>query len=207
MNDAARQAFLQARCGSVGASDAPNIIRRTKTGYGASRANLMAVKVVERLTGLPAETYQSAAMAQGLEREPRAREAYAFLHDIEVERTDPIRHPLIKGAHASPDGLVGSRGLVEIKCPQPAAHLETLLSEKIDRDYFVQIQWQLTVTGRSWCDYISWCPDFPEAMQFWEQRVDRDMPLIVELEGEVRTFLAELEEKVTALDARYPEAV
>ena len=137
----------------------------------------------------------------------RAPEAYAFLHDIEVERTDPIRHPLIKGAHASPDGLVGSRGLVEIKCPQPAAHLETLLSEKIDRDYFVQIQWQLTVTGRSRCDYISCCPDFPEAMQYWEQRVDRDMPLIVELEGEVRTFLAELEEKVTALDARYPEAV
>ena len=108
MNDAARQAFLQARCGSVGASDVPNIIRKTKTGYGASRANLMALKAVERLTGVPAETYQSAAMAQGLEREPLARAAYAFLHDVEVEITDPIRHPLIKGAHASPDGLIGS---------------------------------------------------------------------------------------------------
>ena len=203
MNDAARQAFLQARCGSVGGSDVPNIIRRTKTGYGASRANLMALKAVERLTGVPAETYQSAAMAQGLEREARAREAYAFLHDIEVERTDSIRHPLIKGAHASPDGLVGSRGLVEIKCPQPAAHLETLLSERIDRDYFVQIQWQLTVTGRSWCDYVSWCPDFPEAMQFWEQRVERDDAAIGELEAAVRLFLEELEGKVSELQQRY----
>ena len=102
MNDAARQAFLQARCGSVGASDVPNIIRRTKTGYGASRANLMALKAVERLTGVPAETYQSAAMAQGLEREPLARAAYAFLRDVEVEITGPVRHPLIKAAHASP---------------------------------------------------------------------------------------------------------
>ena len=118
-NDAARQAFLQARCGSVGASDVPNIIRRTKTGYGASRANLMALKAVERLTGVPAETYQSAAMAVGLEREPLARAAYAFLHDVEVELTDPIRHPLIKGSHASPDGLIGLQRLALSRSSAP----------------------------------------------------------------------------------------
>ena len=203
MNDAARQAFLQARCGSVGASDVPNIIRRTKTGYGASRANLMALKAVERLTGVPAETYQSAAMAQGLEREPLARAAYAFLHDVEVELTDPVRHPLIKGSHASPDGLVGSQGLIEIKSPQLAAHLDTLWNERIDGDYLIQIQWQLATTGRQWADFVSFNPDFPERMQFWETRIERDQKVIDGLEGEVRTFLAELEEKLTALDARY----
>lgn len=198
-----RQAFLQARCGSIGASDVPDIIRRTKSGYSATRANLMALKVIERLTGIAVPTYQSKAMADGLTKEPLARAAYAFLHDVAVERTDPIGHPLIKGAHASPDGLVGSLGLVEIKCPEQAAHLDTLLSDKIERDYQTQIQWQLACTGRHWCDYVSWSPDFPPAMQFWERRVERDPAVMTELEGEVIKFLAELEHNLTALDARY----
>ena len=203
MNDAARQAFLQARCGSVGASDVPNIIRRIKTGYAASRANLMALKAVERLTGVPAETYQSAAMAQGLEREPLARAAYAFLHDVEVEETGPVPHPQLKGAHASPDGLLNDDGLLEIKCPQMAAHLDTLWNEKIDGDYLIQIQWQLASTGRQWADYVSFSPDFPERMQFWETRIERDQKLIDMLEGEVRAFIDELERKVDELRKRY----
>jgi hypothetical protein len=201
-----RQAFLQARCGSVGASDVPDLVRRTKSGYSATRANLMALKVIERLTGVPVETYQSKAMADGLAKEPLAREAYGILHDVVVEQTDPIRHPLIKGAHASPDGLIGALGLVEIKCPEKAAHLETLLIGKVERDYFIQIQWQLACTGRHWADYVSWNPDFPRSMQFWEQRVERDPALMSELEGEVVKFLAELENKLTELDVLYPEA-
>jgi predicted phage-related endonuclease len=198
-----RQAFLQARCGSVGASDVPNIIRRTKTGYSASRANLMALKVVERLTGLPAETYQSAAMTAGLEREPLARTAYAFISNAEVETIGIVRHPLIEGAHASPDGAIGTLGLVEIKCPQPAAHLDTLLNEKIDNDYFAQMQWQMACTGRHWVDYVSWSPDFPPSMQLWSERVERSPEVIDELEREVCVFLLELKTKVTELKKRY----
>ena len=203
MTDDDRQAFLQARCGSVGASDVPNIIRRTKTGYSASRANLMALKVVERLTGLPAETYQSAAMAAGLEREPLARAAYGFMQNVAVEMIGLVRHPLIEGAHASPDGTIGMLGLVEIKCPQPAAHLDTLLNEKIDNDYFVQMQWQMACTGRHWVDYVSWSPDFPPSMQLWSERVERSPEVIDELEDEVRKFLTELETKVAELKKRY----
>jgi predicted phage-related endonuclease len=198
-----RQAFLQARCGSVGASDVPNVIRRTKTGYSASRTNLMALKVLERLTGLPAETYQSAAMTAGLEREPLALAAYGFMQNVAVEPAALVRHPLIEGAHASPDGTIGMLGLVEIKCPQPAAHLDTLLNEKIDNDYFVQMQWQMAVTGRHWADYVSWSPDFPPSMQLWSERVERSPEVIDELEGEVRKFLAELEAKVAELRKRY----
>jgi predicted phage-related endonuclease len=203
MTDDDRQAFLQARCGSAGASDVPNIIRRTKTGYSASRANLMALKVVERLTGLPAETYQSAAMTAGLEREPLARMAYGFMHDVTIETVGIIRHPLIEGAHASPDGTIGTLGLVEIKCPQPAAHLDTLLNEKIDNDYFVQMQWQMACSGRHWVDYVSWSPDFPPSMQLWSERVERAPEVINELEDEVRKFLTELEAKVAELRKRY----
>jgi len=208
VNDVAAdlEAFRQARCGSIGASDVPDIVRRTKSGYSATRANLMALKVLERLTGVAVPTYQSKAMADGLAKEPLARAAYAFLHDVAIERPSApglIPHPLIAGAHASPDGLVGSLGLVEIKCPEQAAHLDTLLSEKVGRDYFIQIQWQLACTGCHWCDYVSWHPDFPEAMQFWEQRVERDRELMSELEGEVREFIAELERKVAELRRRY----
>ena len=97
----------------------------------------------------------------------------------------------------------GCLGLLEIKCPQPAAHLDTLLNEKIDNDYFVQMQWQMAVTGRHWVDYVSWSPDFPPSMQLWSERVERSPEVIDELEGEVRKFLAELEAKVAELRKRY----
>ena len=195
--------WLYARCGSVGASDVPDIVRTTKTGPSATRANKLALKVLERLTGAPVETFQSAAMAQGHERQPRAIAAYEFMHDVRVDPVGLARHPLIIGSHASPDGIIGSLGLVEVKCPQPAAHLDTLLRETVERDYQIQIAWQLACTGRQFCDYISWNPDFPPAMQLWVGRVERNAMLIDELEAEVRLFLAELEARVEALKRRY----
>ena len=160
-DDRPRQ-FRQARAGSIGASDVPDLVRRTKTGWSATRANLMALKVLERLTGVAVETYQCKAMADGIEKQPEATAAYAFVYDVTVEQPPPpglVPHPLIYGAHASPDGLVGDHGLVEVKCPQLAAHLDTLLSEKVERDYRIQIQWQLACTGRDWCDYVCWQPE------------------------------------------------
>jgi hypothetical protein len=200
------EVLRQARAGSVGASDVPDLVRRTKTGLSATRANLMALKVLERLTGVAVETYQSKAMADGIERQPLATAAYAFMYDVTVERPAApglVPHPLIEGSHASPDGLVGNVGLVEVKCPQLAAHLATLLSETVERDYFIQAQWQLCCTGRHWCDYVSWNPDFPPSMQLWVKRVERDPLMMDELEGEVRRFLRELDEKVAELKRRY----
>lgn len=206
MSDVDLAEFRQARCGSVGASDAPDLMRRTKTGYSATRANLMALKVLERVTGVAVETYQSKAMADGIERQPQAIAAYSFMFDLTVEDPPPpglVPHPLIEGAHASPDGLIGAFGLVEAKCPQLAAHLDTLITEKIERDYLIQIQWQLACTGRQWCDYVSWNPDFPPAMQLWKQRVSRDPDLIEEIEDEVIKFLIEAQQKVDQLRAKY----
>lgn len=204
MNDLAE--FRQARCGSVGASDVPDLVRRTKTGWSATRANLMALKVLERLTGVAVPTYQSKAMADGIEKQPLATAAYAFVFDVKVEQPPPpglVPHPLIEGSHASPDGLVGNLGLIEVKCPEHAAHLATLLSETVEKDYFIQIQWQLGCTGRAWCDYVSWHPDFPAPMQLWVSRVERDPLMMDELEVEVRRFLRELNEKVAELKRRY----
>lgn len=195
-----------ARCGSLGASSIHEVIAKTKTGWGASRANVMARIIAERLTGIPQDTYQSAAMLHGIETEPEARAAYCFRTDADVREVGLLLHPTIKGTHASPDGLAGDDGLVEIKCPQPAAHLDTLLSARVPDKYITQMQWQMRCCDRSWCDYVSYSPHFPESMRLWIKRVHRDDKMIAELEREVTAFLAELDEKVRALTEAYRTA-
>jgi hypothetical protein len=208
MNDAPQgsEAWRLARCGSVGASDAPKVVRRTKSGYSADRANLMAAKLVERLTGKPVEIRKTAAMIQGTEREPIARMTYELVRGVEVEEVGLVAHPNIKGSHASSDGFVGAIGLIEIKAPELSAHLDTLITETISNDHMVQMMWQMACTGRIWCDYVSFNPDFPPAMQIWIKRVNRDAALIAELEREIVTFIRELEAKVDKLSRRYAMA-
>ena len=200
------QEWKQARCGSIGASDAPRVVRRTKSGYSADRDSLMASKVIERLTGVPVELFKTAAMIQGTEREPQARMLYELIKGVEVEEVGLVPHPLIAGAHASPDGYVGGAGLIEIKSPQPAAHLDTLLGEQISEAHLVQMQWQMACTGRQWCDFVSFNPDFPAGMGLWIKRVPRDPRLIGELESEIKQFIRELEQKVERLSRRYAVA-
>jgi putative phage-type endonuclease len=192
-----------ARCGSLGASQLADAIAKTKTGWGASRANLMAELVVERLTDTPTEGYQSPAMLWGKEHEAEARAAYEFKTDATVEIIGIATHPTIKGSHASPDGLVGDDGLVEIKCPNSATHIDTLLGASIAGKYLTQMQWQMACTGRAWCDFISYDPRMPEAMRLFVKRVPRDDVMIATLENDVRDFIAELAGKVDALRKQY----
>jgi len=116
-----------------------------------------------------------------------------------------VTHPSIQMAGASPDGLVGTDGLVEIKCPNTATHIDTLLGGKVDSKYITQIQWQLACTGRQWCDFVSYDPRMPEHLAIWVKRVPRDDAMIEELESAVRVFLAEVASTVAALEA-YAEA-
>jgi hypothetical protein len=104
---------------------------------------------------------------------------------------------------ASPDGLVDALGLVEIKCPNSATHIATLRGDPIDRKYLLQMQWQLASTERQWCDFASFDPRLPLEMQLHVRRVQRDDALIEEIEGEVRQFLAEVDETVADLRSRY----
>jgi putative phage-type endonuclease len=152
-----------ARCGSLGASRLADAVARTKTGYGASRANLMAELLVERLTGIPTDGFVSPAMQWGTDKEPDARAAYEFRSDVEVAQVGIVPHPTIAGTHASPDGLVDTYGLIEIKCPNTASHVETLLGDEIAGKYVTQMQWQMACTGRDWCDFVSFDPRLPAA--------------------------------------------
>ena len=187
------------RVGSLGASAVHEVVAKTKSGYSASRANKMAALIVERLTGRPQDTYQNAAMLAGIEREPQAREEYAFQEGVTVEPAGLWTHPKIKFTHASPDGLVGNDGLVEIKSPQHAAHLDVLLGNSVPDRYLIQMQWQLRCTDRQWCDFVSYNPDFPEGMKLWIKRVTRDDARIAALETEVIAFLKELDGKYKTL--------
>lgn len=200
------QEWLQLRAGRVTASRVADVIARTKSGYGASRANYMAELIAERLTGIPAPSFTNAAMQHGVEQEPHARRAYAELMGVEVVEVPFVEHPEIAMFGCSPDGLVGDDGLVEIKAPNTATHLETLLTETVPGKYVTQMQVQMAVCGRAWCDFASFDPRLPPSMQLFVKRVERDASLILDLETEVSAFLAEIDAKVAALTERYARA-
>lgn len=175
------------RCGAFTASRAADLMAKTKSGPSASRANLIALLAIERLTGQPVETYQNAAMARGTELEAQARDAYAFANDVIVEECGYIKHPTIANCGCSPDGLIGDEGLLEIKCPSAMAkHLDALRSGGHAREYRWQIQHQLFVTGRRWVDVVSYDPRFPSELQIATVRVLPDHKAFEELEAEIR---------------------
>lgn len=191
------------RLGKVTASRVADVIAKTQKGWGASRANYAAQLIAERLTGEVGESFTNAAMIHGTETEPDARRAYEFYQDVDVEQIAFVSHPSIGLAGASPDGLIGDDGLVEIKCPNTATHIDTLRAQKVPAKYVTQMQWQMACTGRQWCDFVSYDPRMPEAMRMFITRVKRDPALIKELEMEVAVFLHEISQTVNELTTLY----
>jgi len=193
------------RLGKVTASRVADVVARTKSGYGASRANYMAQLIAERLTGTVAEAYTNAAMIHGTECEPEARSAFEFYQGVTVKEVAFVPHPKIDQAGCSPDGLVGEDGLVEFKCPNTATHLETLLGQAVPAKYETQMQFQMACTGRQWCDFVSYDPRMPENMRLFIKRLPRDDKRIAELESEIAAFLLEMAVKLSELNSIYGE--
>ena len=188
------------RLGKVTASRVADVIAKTKTGYSTSRENYMAQLVVERLTQTKAESYTNAAMQWGTDQEPFARAAYEAAQGVMVEEVGFVPHPTIEWAGASPDGLVGDDGLVEIKCPNTATMIEALLTGKVPTKYFTQMQFQMACTGTKFCDYVVFDPRMPAKAQLFIARVDRHDVYIAEIEAEIVKFLAEVESQVQQLN-------
>jgi len=193
-------AWFQQRIGKVTASRVADVIAKTKTGYSTSRDNYMAQLICERMTGVVAESYSNAAMQHGTDTEPLARAAYEAYADVLVDEVAMIPHPMIEQAGASPDGLVDIVGQLEIKCPNTATHIDTLLTETVPGKYNTQMQWQMACTGRQWCDFVSFDPRLPKELQLFVRRVYRDNAYIQMLEEEVKKFLAELDGKIKKLN-------
>lgn len=185
--------WFAARLGRATGSRFNDIICRTRSGYAASRKNYRAELIVERLTGTKDDSYTSSAMQWGIDNEPVARLQYMLNTGKDVEDTGFWIHDELM-AGASPDGFVGTDGLLEIKCPNTATHIDTLTYKKLPKQYLAQVQGQMWITERKWCDFVTFDPRMPENAQMLVIRVDRDDDYIKELEIEVTNFLEEVDQ-------------
>ncbi len=194
--------WFAARLGKVTASRISDVLAKGRSGApSATRANYKTQLLVERLTGQQGETYTNAAMQWGIDNEADARLAYEFMHDKSVELVGFIDHPTIAMAGASPDGLIGDDGLVEIKCPNTNTHIETFINKEVEGKYIRQMQWQMACTGRQWCDYVSYDPRLKINLQLFVKRIPRDNEMIAEMETAVIAFLEEVDNAVGFLEA------
>lgn len=146
----------------------------------------------ERITEKAEESYMSDAMQKGIELEKEARELYEMVNDLQVKQIGSCFPDELKSCIASPDGLVGEDGLLEIKCPQIHTHVGYLLEGKFPTEYFQQVQGQMYVTGRKWCDFMSYYP----GMKSFVIRVNRDEDFIAKLDTEIEEFVIELDQIV-----------
>lgn len=195
--------WLEARAGRVTASRIADVMMKpTTAGYQNYRAQL----ICERLTGNPTETFTSAAMQHGTDTEPQARAFYEMETGLEVAEVGFIPHPTIEGTGASPDGIIGGDGLVEIKCPQPAEHIRVLTGGAIKRQYVLQMQWQMECTGREWCDFVTFNPALPFEMQMHIQRVEADAKAQAEITEAVAAFIADVKATADDLTKQYRKA-
>jgi hypothetical protein len=196
-----------ARIGKVTASKIADICATIKNGdWGATRENYAAQLVCERLTGAPMQGYVNAEMQWGTDHEAEAKGVYEWVTGEPVVNVGFIPHPTIAMAGASPDGYVGEEGGVELKCPNSATHIKTLMGGSIPKRYVLQCQWQMACKpGQLWVDYCSYDPRLSPAKRFYVQRIKRDNAKIAELEKIVTVFLAEVAELVDGLNKKFPE--
>ena len=189
------------RIGKVTASRICDVLAEIKKGEAASRRNYRADIIVEILTQLPADNYVSKEMQWGIDTEPFARAAYELEQDVMVSTVGFACHPLIDRFGASPDGLVGDDGLVEIKCPNTATHIEYLLAGVVPADYQPQMLTAMACTGRRWCDFVSFDPRLPSHLQLFVRRFHRDDERIAEIERKVESFLEEVDDVLARLNS------
>jgi len=201
--------WLQARAGKVTASRFKDVISRTAKGLPtADRTRYLWQIVTERLTGQPVQMPDAAPLRWGRENEDAARTAYLFTSSAKLTETGFVAHPTL-ACGASPDGLLsddsdpdGMFGLIEIKCPwNTQVHLETWLNG-MPEDHQAQIQGQMWLTGREWCDFVSFDPRMPADLQLYVQRVKGDPEFQARLEREIIAFSAEADEIVSRLRAK-----
>ena len=183
--------WLQARAGIPTASRFKDVLAK---GQGKMRAKYLHELAGEIITGRPMDTYSNGHMERGHDQEPEARSAYAFLHDVEPEQVGFIRNGR-KGC--SPDSLISTDGMLEIKSKLPHLMVETIKADKFPSEHRAQCQGGLWVAEREWIDLAVYCPGFP----LFVKREHRDSEYIANLESEVARFLEDLDTTVEAVRA------
>ncbi|WP_100099704.1 lambda exonuclease family protein [Snodgrassella alvi] len=193
--------WFTARLGKVTASRISEVLTISKRNTAHKRTKYMRELLCERLTGVNADRYVTRAMQRGIDLESTARIEYELRSGNIVLETGFFTHPSIKMAGASPDGLVGNDGLLEIKCPTSFTHLIFLQTGTPDEKYILQMQWQMACTGRQWCDFVSYDDNFPDNLAYRRTRISRDDTQIAIVEREVLLFLDELSKMELDLNA------
>jgi putative phage-type endonuclease len=188
------QEWFNARLGVPTASNFDKIIT-TEGKPSKQRTKYLYQLAGEAISMSSEDTFQSTAMLRGIELESQARELYSMLFDLPVSKVGLcVTEGEIK-AGASPDSLVGEDGLLEIKCPTISTHVSYLLDNKLPTDYFQQVQGQLFVTERKWCDFMSYYPNMRPLII----RVYPDVDFIKALSIELKSFCKELNEIITKI--------
>lgn len=190
------------KLGHVSAGSVSDILAKGKGGESKMRESYKWRIVTERLTGQIQESFSNDAMLWGVETEEQARTTYELTYGVTVDQTGFVKHPTMQWVGASPDGMVGTDGLIEIKCPHTKTHLQTLEIAKAPAVYIPQMQMQMWTMNRSWCDFVSYDPRLPHNLQFFCIRVNRDQEYIDNMEKEVIRFLAEVESTIEAFKQR-----
>lgn len=198
-DDQRNDAWYQSRIGLATASRFSDVMTTIRSGESAARRNYRAELVAERLTGkryaeLTGRDFVTFEMAWGTDCEPLARLHYRLRSGNAVEECGFFRHDSL-AAGASPDGLIGDNGIIEIKCPNTATHIETLHTDRVPSQYWPQVQGQLWITGRKWADFVSFDPRLPENARIIIIPVQRDDTYIEALEAEVRLFLESVDKE------------
>lgn len=189
--------WFNQRLGIPTASNYSQLI--TSKGEPSRQARTYIDKLIaQRLTGKRESSFTTEHIERGIEMEPRAVAWYEFERDVEVVETGFHRHPELDTG-CSPDGLVGEDGLLEIKCPAPHTHVKYLRAEKVPTEYYPQVQGQIWVMGREWCDFLSFHPEMPKLLI----RVERDEQFIAALEEQVTKACEIIDKETNQLKGMY----
>lgn len=182
--------WLIARTGCCTGSRVKDVVAKLKNGkYSASRDNYMMEVVCERLTGLHIDHYVTPEMQYGIDNEDAARDAYEAATREFVDQVGIAFHPEMEYYCASPDGLVGPDGSMEIKCPKPTTHLEWIQAGDVPAEHIPQMKAVMSCAERKWCDFVSYCPKMPKNLRLFIKRLEWDREMIEKQDEEVRLFL------------------
>lgn len=192
--------WLNMRLGKVTASKVKDVLTNGKGGAISKTAETYMMDLLsELLTGQAKPFFENDAMRWGTETEPQARAMYELMNDCEVEQVAFVKHSEFVGV--SPDGLVGDDGLIEIKCPTTTTQLKRALSDSYSSDYKAQIQMQLWVTGRKWCDFVSFDPRLTCSAGYLVERVYVDQEFTANMVERINIFVQKLIELKTQFES------
>lgn len=191
--------WLALRLGKVTASKVKDVLTKGRGDTTSKTAETYMMELIaEKLTGQSKTFFENDAIRWGTETEPQARSMYIVKNNfVDVREVAFIEYDEFIGV--SPDGLIGDDGMLEIKCPTTTTQIKRALSDDYSADYKAQIQMQLWIAEREWCDFVSFDPRLDCEAGYLQQRVFRDEKYIEEMEGKVLAFVDTMNEIINKL--------